>query len=165
MRNPTTIAELEAFRNELINKAKKVGETIRLLRSRQKKEKENKEQQHDGARVIKIDGYNPKASMKEKLVYVLEKENRFIRTRQIAAYLHRMEPRISEDEFMNKIYPPLALLKRSGAVVNRTIGKNNANTFWGNKQWVDAKGNIRKDFMYDKEQLEFFGNEKKEARK
>lgn len=91
--------------------------------------------------------------MKMKLGHVLKTQGKFLHIRQIGALLHSYEPGIEEKEFINKLYPAIAELKKSNTIVKFSADTTNLNTFWGSKNWIDENGNIKAGYEYDKDQI------------
>lgn len=73
--------------------------------------------------------------------------------RQIAEYLHQQDSSYSVEEWKERLQPGFAELKKTGAIVKTSIGGSNINTFWGSKNWVDAKGNPKPEHKFDIDQI------------
>lgn len=147
MQNDSTIQHLISLRDEFYRKYKSIDETISLLTDdKQLKIKDL------SIHSTKNDGYDKKWSMKNKLSHVLKIEGKFLHIRQIAERLHKYEPGVSEKDFISKLYPAIALLKKS-TIVKFSADKTNLNSFWGSKNWLDDNGKIKEGYMYDADQI------------
>lgn len=147
MQTDSTIQHLVSLRDEFYRKYKSIDETINLLT-----EGKGIEKATINTRAIK-DGYDKTATMRNKLVQVLKKAGKFLHIRQIAALLHEYEPDVSEKEFIGRLYPAMAALKKSGTIVKFAVDNSNLNTFWGSKNWLDDSGKIKNGFAYDEDQI------------
>lgn len=154
MNNENTIKNLEALRDDFYRKYKSVDDTISLLKGNHNSfsiKSANKEEKPPS--FVINDGYDIKWPMKLKMSHILKKESRFLHIRQIAEKLHTYEPLVLEKEFVSKLYPAIAELKKSNTIVKYTLDNNNVNTFWGSKNWVDSSGKIKDEYIYDLDQV------------
>lgn len=171
MNTNNTIKELEALQKELLDKAAQVGETIATMRMLSSLPLVNGHKSANGHAVAlhsSLQGsdlpdnykdYNKDATTRSKLALVLRKENRFLHIRQIAEILHGLEPAISAKDFVSKLYPAVAELKKQGTLVKYNVGGSNINSFWGSKNWLDGEGNPKPEHKYDEDQLTAFTKE------
>lgn len=90
---------------------------------------------------------------RQKVSNVIKEENRFLKVREMAIILNKNESNISVDGWVKKISPVLSFLKKKNSIVKFMEGNSNLNTFWGSPKWLDEKGNIKKEHMYDKSQI------------
>lgn len=97
--------------------------------------------------------FNPKWTIRDKVAFVLKSENKFLHIRQIADILHKLDPKISIDEYTTKLYTPIGQLKKEGKVYKQNIGNSNANTFWGSVNWITGTGEIKSGHEFDENQL------------
>ena len=155
METESTIKNLENLRDDFYKKYRSIEDTLRILKGEPSKEETPK---ISTQLRLSNDGYDPKWPMKNKLIHVLKRENRFLHIRQIGAILHEYEKHITEKDFISKLYPAMAILKKS-AIVKVTDGKSNTNTFWGSKNWLESDGIIKKGHEYDSDQIRHFAEE------
>ena len=159
MSNNQTINELEMLKSDLLAKVHQIDITISTLRAFSSMDYTGNGNGNGKSNesLNKYSDYDKNAVAKNKLAYVLKKENRFLHIRQIAEVLHRLEPAFSEKDWIAKLYPAISELKKAGAIVKFSIGESNVNSFWGSKNWVDANGNPKKEHKYDEAQVKTFG--------
>lgn len=157
MDNTQTINELQKLKNELIAKVQQIDQTISTLKAFSGISLNGLST--NGKADAKYLEFDKDSSIKSKLAYVLKKENRFLHMRQIAQVLHRLEPDFSEKEWITKLYPAIAELKKAGSIVKYSVGESNVNSFWGSKNWIDGNEEPKKDHKYDADQVRKFGAE------
>ena len=150
MDNSNAIKSLEALRDEYYEKYKSIENTLALLKGSTTNFSQNDAPKHFA---LKSDGYDTNWAMKLKMSHILKREGKFLHIRQIADILHKYEPETTSKEFITKLYPAIAELKKKGTIVKFAVDNSNMNTFWGSKNWVDANGNVKDEFMFDKEQI------------
>ena len=107
MHNESTIAHLEQLRDEFYRKYKSIDDTLKVLKDGTSTSPNTKQQS------LKSDGYNISWPMKLKLSHVLKSQGKFLHIRQIGEILHNYEPAISDKDFINKLYPAIAELKKT----------------------------------------------------
>ena len=132
MTNEKTIKDLELLRDDFYRKYKSLNETIGVLKGTS-----TKDYAEEQTPALEMDGYDVKWSMKNKLSYILKKEGKFLHIRQIAKYLHQFEPKTSEKDFITKLYPAIAFLKKN-SLAKFSADSTNVNTFWGSKNCVET---------------------------
>lgn len=91
-------------------------------------------------------GYDPKAAMKVKLLYVLKRLNRFSHSTEIKSMLGEIEGKKPE---VFKVSSTLSALRRVNKVHKFQLGTQNRNSFWGSTKWLDENGEILSQYMYD----------------
>jgi hypothetical protein len=148
MNNDTTIKSLEVLRDDFYKKYKSIDDTINLLRG-----VSNGNNNAAPLLTMSTDGYDKAWAMKLKMSHALKKAGRFLHIREIAEILHQYEPEITEKEFIGKLYPAIAELKKSNTIVKFSVDSTNFNTFWGSKNWLDGTGKIKEGYEFDKKQI------------
>lgn len=88
--------------------------------------------------------YSIKMKLRDKFLYFLNKEGRFLHLREVADLIRRAEGLSEESTHVlpEKISHRIAPLKK-GAIKKIQIGNQNRNTYWGKKEWLDENGNAR----------------------
>lgn len=157
MDNTGTINDLQSLKNELIAKVKQIDQTIDTLKAFSSFSFNGNGETSQIAG--KYSGYDKKSPMKNRVALVLKTENRFLHMRQIAEILHSLEPATSVKDFVTKLYPAIAELKKAGSIVKFSVGDSNINSFWGSKNWLDVNGRLKKEHLYDEDQVRKFGSE------
>ncbi len=166
MDNTHTITDLENLKNELLQRVEHIDNTISTLKSLSfsltgSNEHVNGNSKPVNAEKGKYADFDRSATIRSKVAYVLKKENRFLRVREIAQILNSLEPQVSIKEFIDKkLSAAITYLKNEGKIIKIIVGKANANTFWGSKNWLDEHGNIKEEHKYDEKQLS--NNDKEE---
>lgn len=153
MSHNTTIQELERLKEELLERAKQVDKTINTLRSismssdwtfsNDTTHKESKNQ---------ISGYEKfdyKTTFRNKVWFVIKKEDRFIHSREIADIFNKLEP--GEKDVIRKVSGALSYLRQNNRITKTTVGKSNINTFWGISNWLDDNGKPKDGHNYNEE--------------
>lgn len=163
MANEDTIRQLEENKMQLLERVKQIDITIETLKAMSSFNQPNGLSYQNGSTPLpnavgRYTEYDPKANMKSKLALVLKKENRFLNIRQIADILHKHEPKIDAKDFITKLYPPIADLKKSNTIVKFAVGDSNINTFWGSKNWLNEDGTIKDEHKYDEDAVVVFGS-------
>ncbi len=163
MATNATITELENLKKELLERVEHIDKTIHTLKSisfspaRSFFLTTEVGKKTNGS--SKYSDYDINVTMRNKIAYILKKENRFLHVREIASILHSIEPGSTEQEYIAKLSPAISALKKQGAIIRVQVGKSNLNIFWGSKNWVDENGNPKEHHRYDKKQLSTFGKE------
>jgi hypothetical protein len=163
MVNEDTIRQLEENKMQLLERVKQIDITIETLKAMSSfNQPSGATYQNGSAPLLNVIGryaeYDPKANMKTKLALVLKKENRFLNIRQIADILNRHEPKIEAKDFITKLYPAVADLKKNNTIIKFTVGESNINSFWGSKNWLNEDGSIKDEHKYDEGAVVIFGN-------
>jgi hypothetical protein len=165
MSNTDLIKQLENTKNELLARVSQIDETILTIKAMHSFNGNLSNGTHTMSNAIRAElpekykSYDAEAAMKTKLVFVLKAENRFLHIKEIAKKLHDLEPEISEEDFIKKLYPAVAVLKKGGVIVKYDHDTTNFNSFWGSKNWLDAGGKIKPEHMFDEKQLKNFSKE------
>lgn len=157
-----TIAGLRRIKTELLDRVENIDTTIQTLESLSHITL-SPAQKEDGE-ILKVDltviankyaDYDKNGSLKSKILYVLKRENRFLHVREIAKLLNQHEPMIPTKDWTGKISSVTSSLRSQNIIVKVLAGKSNINTFWGAKNWLDEKGNVKKEHLYDEKQLQY----------
>lgn len=93
-----------------------------------------------------------KESHIHKFVRVLKENQRFMRIREMSEYIVSQEGG-DITVWMKKLTPKTAKLQRSNKIIKKQIGDSKVNTFWGSPNWLDNKGDIKEEFMFDESSL------------
>ena len=104
------------------------------------------------------DGYTLNMSNRNKILFVIKKYNRFTHSREIAEELNRREPEMSVDEWLKKVSSALSNLKRRKRLVSYSVNDVNRDTFWGAPHWLHADGEIKEEYMYDQNMVQYSGD-------
>jgi len=163
MDNKEAIEQLQATKNDLLRKAAQIDEAINTMKAMAGLNISNKTSSsgtttNEIPLTGKYSDYPANEPIRNKLAYVLKKENKFLHIRQIAAILHEIESKTSVSDFITKLYPAIAELKKTNTIVKHSIGTSNVNTFWGSKNWLDSKKEIKKEHMFDEDQIKSHGS-------
>lgn len=145
---------LENQRSELLEKVKSVSDTIELI-----KQSIPKKLGYNNEIPILKNNYDPSLSIKAKVQFFFKQEQRFLHNRELAELANSNEPKISVKEFIKKFSSHLSSLKREGKLTKYVINKQNNNTFWGSPKWVDEKGEILEQYMYNEKYIKKTGND------
>lgn len=146
---------LEEERDEYLQKVKSLTETINIIRAKLGMSSENPSiPQSEKANESSSDpDYDPKWSLKKKVVYFLKREQRFLHNREMSEMAHKLEQKISATDFTKKFSSILSMLKRDGQLTNVVVNDINRNTFWGSPKWLNEDGTIKEENMYNDEYL------------
>lgn len=158
MATENTIQELESLRNELLERVKQIEGTISMYKAIHNTADNALKNANIALNITKeaqekYRGYDKKASMRNKIAVILKAEKRFLHVREIAKFIHEIDPFDNETEIAKKISPAISFLGKSGSVVKLKIGKSNINSFWGSKNWLDENGNPKVGHEYNKAYL------------
>lgn len=109
----------------------------------------------EGAFFKKYYGYNVHKTTRDKVLFILQTEKRFLHAREMARIMQLLEGADSVKKVIRKISPALSLLKRmpGSAVMSIEADGLHFNTFWGFKDWITNDGNIGQPFMYNKSEI------------
>lgn len=92
---------------------------------------------------------------KDKILFIIKTENRFLHVREIARIMHLLEEGETMQQAIKKISPALSFLKKgTGAkLVSVEAGGLHFNTFWGYRDWINLDGEIPTAFMYNESEI------------
>ncbi|WP_299099546.1 hypothetical protein [uncultured Winogradskyella sp.] len=102
----------------------------------------------------KFSEYNDKWNLKNKFLYILKKENRFLHFREVAQIIFRLEDKKSsyeEERDLARLISnnnSLRAYKATGDIVNIKHKGSPKKSFWGSKKWVDKDGTIKRGYEY-----------------
>ena len=82
-----------------------------------------------------------------RFLFVLKKHQRFMKVREIAEYLSK-ETGEDIDTWIPKMSRKTRILKNANRIVKHQVGTKNTNVFWGSPNWIDEKGEIKKEYTY-----------------
>jgi hypothetical protein len=141
----------------LLEKARQVDITINTLRTMYISSIVNTNSDvvgsiSESANVIP-NGYNKNATLKNKVAFIIKRENRFIHVREISKLIHDIDPFAPVDDIVKKLSPIMSSLQTKDIIVKIKTGSANINTFWGSKNWLDENGNPIPGHEYNKEYI------------
>ena len=103
----------------------------------------------------KYKAYHEAKGNKEKAIAILRAEGKFLHMRQIAKIAQSLEPDKDPDIVKGKVSQGMYALAKleNSSIINKVIGNSKANAFWGSKNWLNEKGEIKPEYMYDEEEV------------
>jgi hypothetical protein len=103
----------------------------------------------------KYSGYNMDASTRNKILFIIKTENRFLHVREIARIMQLMEEGETLQQAIKKISPALSFLKKLPDTPLTSVAADGLhfNTFWGYKHWITDEGEIDGAFMYNESEI------------
>lgn len=87
----------------------------------------------------------------EQIEYVLEHENRFLHTQEIASIIAEKDNVTDIKWFRRRVSASLSKFKADQDIeglINYQFGKQTRDNVWGFKEWLDAQGNIKPQYAY-----------------
>ena len=162
MGNEDLIKQLEAKKQDILDKAEKdieqLDATIHTLRYLSTAYIPSSSDTGSKSGLSdKYQDFNPKWQMRDKVAFILKTENRFLNLKQIGEILHKLEPKVSVEDHIGKLYTPIGVLKNEGKVFKYKLGSSNANSFWGSVNWVTGTGEIKEGYKYDEDRVVVYG--------
>lgn len=106
--------------------------------------------------------YDKNWSIKNKVQYILKQEKRFLHFREIARIIVSIEGEGDENELTSSLSNSTRPLKEDKIIVKYKYGKSHRYTFWGSPKWLDDKGEIKKEYMFDLNYIDSDSNDKNE---
>jgi hypothetical protein len=111
-------------------------------------------------KVKMISGFPKNGSYLEKVFFIIKDANRFLHNSEIAETLSQYDKK-----------DIITLKRRVSAVLSHAkhefdtltsvrVGNSIKNTFWGSKEWLDDKGKVKKEHLYN---IEAIGGEPKKV--
>lgn len=99
--------------------------------------------------------YNAAAPTRNKILFILKAEGRFLHVREIARIVQQLENEISVAAVIKKISPALSILKRlpDSTLVSIEVEQSHFNTFWGFNSWLNEDGSVKDAFMYNQAEI------------
>lgn len=155
MSNITTIQDLENLKGELLERIKQVDITIDTLKSMSRSSdlvfSNNVKFNENKALITGYEKFDTNTLFRNKVMFVIKQEDRFIHAREIAEILNKIEP--NEEDVIKKVSAALSLLKQKELIVKIKINNANVNTFWGSKKWLDENEIPINGHNYNKEYI------------
>jgi hypothetical protein len=156
MTNNNIIEELERVKEELLEKAKHIDITINTLKtmSFNSDNKLNEKMINEKQLINKVEGYedfDSTMSFRNKVMFIIKKENRFVHSREISEILKKIEP--TDEDLTRKVSVALSYFRQKNAISKIKIGNSNINTFWGSDKWLDENKNPKKEHTYNEKYL------------
>jgi hypothetical protein len=141
---------LIALRNSLKHDFELATAAINSLTNSQSSEIPTRDVKTSNTKVI---GYNKDWSLPDKFLFILQRENKFIRFREAAKMIVDIEGAGDEDYFTKRLTTSTRKLKLDGKIVKVSHEDSLKNTFWGSSKWIDKDGNIKPEYKYDEESI------------
>lgn len=98
--------------------------------------------------------YDPKANMRVKALFAIKELNRFVKTKEIAEFLHTKEPAVGVKDFITALSNPLYFLKSENRIHKITVGTGNSGVYWGSGKWLNENGLPKEEYKYIEETKE-----------
>lgn len=153
------IAALEVEKDELLNKVNSLEHTILTLKqslnfdvsSTHRNGKVTVSKTTNGTLYDKYKDYHEAKGNKEKAIAILRGAGKFLHMRQIVKIAQSLEPNVDPETVKGRVSQGMYALKNldNPPVVCIILNSSNLNAFWGSKNWVDDKGRIKPEYMYD----------------
>jgi hypothetical protein len=89
--------------------------------------------------------------MRDKVAYIFRSKARFLHVREIANIIGRLDglsKKHDTDKLLTQVRNIVSWMKREGAIVKYSAGKQLRNSFWGSTNWI-KDGDIVKGHEYD----------------
>ncbi len=141
---------LIALRNSLKHDYELANAAINSITNSQSQETPTKEHKTSNSKEI---GYNKDWSFPDKFLFILKRENKFMRFRGAAKMIIDIEGTGDEDYITKRLTASTRKLKLDGKIVKVSHEDSLKNTFWGSSKWIDKDGNIKSAHKYDEESL------------
>ena len=141
---------LIALRNSLKQDYELANAAINSLSNNQSQESVTKDVKTSNRKEI---GYNKDWSFPDKFLFVLSREDKFIRFREAAKIIIDIEGEGDENYITKRLTASTRKLKLDGKIVKVSHEDSLKNTFWGSSKWLDKTGNIKPEHKYDVESI------------
>lgn len=162
--NSALINILEKEREQLLFKLKAVDHALEVYTNSSKAEDAQillgQNPENDFREVVQVlirkyHLYNAGAPTRNKILFILKAEGRFLHVREIARIVQQLENENSVAAVIKKISPALSILKRlpDSTLVSIEVGQSHFNTFWGFNSWLNEDGSVKETFMYNQSQI------------
>jgi len=105
--------------------------------------------------------YNSAAPTRNKILFIIKAENRFLHVREIARIMQQLDDETSLSAVVKKVSPALSILKRitGTPLASIEVANSHFNTFWGYKEWLNEHMGIKDGFMYNQAEITKFQKE------
>jgi hypothetical protein len=162
------IEALEVEKDELLSRVKSLEHTILTLKqslnfdgSSLSRNGKGDVSKANGTVYEQYKSYHAAKGNKEKATEIFKGAGKFLHMRQIVKIAQSLEPKTDPDVVKGRIQQGVYALKNldNSPIVNKIINGSNLNAFWGSKNWLDEKGNIKPEHMYDEKELSSNKNE------
>jgi hypothetical protein len=156
------IAALEVEKGDLKRRLNSLEDTILTLKQSinfdtlsSHRNGSDVEKQQNTTAYDKYKGYYEAKGNKERAIAILKAEGKFLHMRQIVKIAQSLEPTKNPDVVKGKIQQGVYALGNleNAPIINKVIGASKTNAFWGSKNWVDEKGEIKPEYMYDQDEV------------
>lgn len=101
------------------------------------------------------DGYSKKLHLRDKLMYFLKQENRFLQFREVAELIIKKEglDKSLADNLTSKLSAVSLKLKKEKVIVKYQASKSKKHVFWGSPKWLDENGVPKKEHACNEDVL------------
>lgn len=156
------IEALEVEKEELLSRVKSLEHTILTLKqslnfdgSSLSRNGKGDVSKANGTLYDQYKSYHAAKGNKEKATEIFKGAGKFLHMRQIVKIAQSLEPKTDPDVLKGRIQQGVYALRNldNSPIVNKIINGSNLNVFWGSKNWLDEKGNIKPEHMYDEKEL------------
>lgn len=156
------IAGLEVEKDDLLKRVASLDHTILTLKQSLNFDVPS---HHNGNGVVsKANGstlydqfkdYHKAKGNKDRAIAILRGAGKFLHMRQIVKIAQSLEPQEKPEAVKAKIQQGVYALRNleNSPIANISVGESRVNTFWGSKGWLNDKGEIKPEFMYDEKEL------------
>ena len=97
-------------------------------------------------------GYDSSWSLKNKFLFLLKQESRFLHFREAAEHICQLDGKGNPKELAGKISASCQEIKGK-TIVKYRVTKSNQDTFWGSPKWLDDSGEIITGYEFNIEYL------------
>jgi hypothetical protein len=84
----------------------------------------------------------------ERLLNVLKENQRFMKIREMGEFIHSIIGG-DLDNWIVKLSRKTKSLREKDKIIKIQIGAEKRNTFWGSPTWINDKGNVKDEYMYN----------------
>ena len=162
--NSALVNILEKEREQLLFKLKAVDHALQAYTNTSKEREEqmllDQNRENDFQEIVqllirKYHHYNAAAPTRNKILFILKAEGRFLHVREIARIVQQLENEVSLSAVIKKISPALSILKRlpDSTLVSIEVEQSQFNTFWGFNSWLNEDGTVKEAFMYNQSEI------------
>ena len=156
--NNTTIEELEKLRQDLLNKASIIEQTIMLYKSMVHSDVVDNISTEAKSLEInnipnKYSSYKSRYSYKQKIATILTAENRFLSVKEITEIILSLEPQLDFLEVKKGVGSAKSYMIKDKVLVKYVVGTSNTNSFYGSKNWLDENEQPKPEHMYNENAL------------
>lgn len=90
-------------------------------------------------------------SLNKKADFIIRESNRFLKLKEISDYILKKEPNVTNVLALNhQLGKAIYKFRGSGKIVAYKVNNSVKNAFYGYPEWLDEKGEVLPEYMYDK---------------